>query len=379
MFDYMTLRIIWWALLGILLMGFAIMDGFDLGAAMLHPFVAKNDVQRRVVINTIGPVWEGNQVWFILAGGATFAAWPYVYSASFSGFYLAMLLILVGLILRPVAITFRSKIDAPKWRQTWDWAFFFSGLLPSLLCGVAFGNLLRGTPFYFDHNMRSFYEGNLFGLLHPFALLCGLVSVSMLVMQGSAWLSVKTEGDVAERCRVIGVKGALATVFLFVICGLWVWLGIYGYHITDGADPYGLSNPMLKSVSLELGYWLTNYRNHPILIIVPVIVFVSAALTVFSMKALHNKTALFFSSITVASVILTAGVSLFPFLMPSSSHPEQSLTVWDSSSSQMTLGLMLMAAVFFLPIVLTYTAWVYRVLRGPVTETAISNQHDFYY
>lgn len=379
MLNYMTLRLIWWALLGVLLIGFAVMDGFDLGAAMLHPFVAKNDVQRRVVINTIGPVWEGNQVWFILAGGATFAAWPYVYSASFSGFYLAMLLILVGLILRPVAITFRSKIDVPTWRQTWDWAFFISGLLPSLLCGVAFGNLLLGTPFHFDQSMRAFYEGNLFGLLHPFALLCGIISVTMLLMQGSTWLSVKTEGAIAERCRAIGAWAAFATMALFVICGFWVWFGIYGYHITDGGDPYGPSNPLLKNVSLELGYWLTNYRLHPILMIIPAIVFVSAAIAVISMRALHDKTALFFSSVTVASIILTAGVSLFPFLMPSSSHPEQSLTVWDSSSSQMTLGLMLVAAVVFLPIILSYTAWVYRVLRGPVTETAISNQRDFYY
>ena len=379
MFDYMALRIIWWALLGVLLIGFAIMDGFDLGAAILQPFVAKNDVQRRVVINTIGPVWEGNQVWFILAGGATFAAWPYVYSASFSGFYLAMLLILAGLILRPVAITFRSKIDSPLWRQTWDWAFFVSGLLPSLLCGVAFGNLLRGTPFYFDQNMRSFYEGNLLGLLNPFALMCGFVSLSMLVMQGAAWLSVKTEGDVADRSRSIGIKATIVTAVLFFICGFWVWIGIYGYRITHGGDPYGPSNPMLKNVSVELGYWLTNYRQHPILMIIPAGVFVSAGVLVLSMRTLHNKTALLFSSLMVASVILTAGVSLFPFLMPSSSHPEHSLTVWDSSSSQMTLGLMLMAVILFLPIILTYTAWVYRVLRGPVTEIAISDKRDFYY
>src|ERR1700752_2900624 len=204
MLDYETLRLIWWALLGILLIGFAIMDGFDLGAAMLLPFVGKTDDERRVVINTVGPVWEGNQVWFILGGGAIFAAWPALYAVAFSGFYLAMFLVLAALIFRPVAFKFRSKLDDPRWRATWDTVLCIAGIVPSLIFGVAFGNVLVGAPFRLDDTMRMIYEGNLLGLLNPFALLCGLVSVTMLITHGAAWLSFKTEGAVAER----GIKAA---------------------------------------------------------------------------------------------------------------------------------------------------------------------------
>src|SRR5208337_2902201 len=179
MLDYGILRLIWWALIGILLIGFAVLDGFDLGVAMLHPFVARIDGERRVAMNAIGPVWEGNQIWFVLGGGAVFAAWPLLYAASFSGFYLAMMLVLIGFILRPVALTFRSKLDSGVWRASWDYAFFLSGLVPSLVFGVAFGNLLLGTPFHFDKSLQLFYEGDLLGLLNPFSLLCGLVSIAL--------------------------------------------------------------------------------------------------------------------------------------------------------------------------------------------------------
>src|SRR5271168_3707263 len=173
-----SLRLIWWALLGILLIGFAIMDGFDLGAAILLPFVAKTDGERRVVINSVGPVWEGNQVWLILGGGAIFAAWPTLYAVAFSGFYLAMFLVLCALIVRPVAFKFRSKLTNPNWRSIWDWALFVCGAVPSLVFGVAFGNVIEGAPFRFDDTMRMTYEGTLLGLLNPFALSCGLVSVA---------------------------------------------------------------------------------------------------------------------------------------------------------------------------------------------------------
>src|SRR5271165_1280074 len=193
--DYPILRLIWWAFLGVLLIGFAVMDGFDLGAALLQPFVARTDIEKRMVLNSIGPVWEGNQVWFILGGGAAFAAWPPLYAVSFSGFYLAMFLVLAALILRPVSITFHSKLEDPGWRRVWDWAFFVSGIVPSLVFGVAFGNLFLGVPFHLDDTLRVTYEGGLLGLLNPWALLCGLVSASMLAMHGGAWLAFKTEGS----------------------------------------------------------------------------------------------------------------------------------------------------------------------------------------
>ena len=226
MLDFQTLKVIWWLLLGILLIGFAIMDGFDLGAGMLLPFIGRSDTERRVVINTIGPVWEGNQVWLILGGGAIFAAWPALYAASFSGFYLAMMLVLAALILRPVGFKFRSKMPGARWRSNWDWALFVGGLVPSLVFGGAMGNLLEGVPFSFDSELRATYTFGLFDLLNPFALLCGLVSVAMLVTHGAVYLAVKTDGIVAQRARSISSFAAVAWILLFAAAGIWLWMGI---------------------------------------------------------------------------------------------------------------------------------------------------------
>lgn len=379
MLDYMTLRLVWWVILGVLLIGFAIMDGFDLGVAMLHPFVPKTETQRRVLLNTIGPVWEGNQIWFVLAGGAVFAAWPPLYAASFSGFYLAMLLVLTGFILRPVALTFRGKIEAAGWRRSWDWLFFVSGLVPSLVFGVAFGNLLLGTPFHFDETLRFEYEGGLLGLLNPFALLTGLVSVAMLTMQGAAYLALKSEGEVAARARSFGGRAAVIAMALFALAGVWVAFGVDGYVLQGNVDPSGPSNPTLKTVVREAGGWLANYRRYPLTLAAPIIAFAGAALARAALRREWSMTAFIASSVAIAGVVTTAGFSLFPFLMPSSSRPDHGLTVWDSSSSQMTLTIMLAAVVVFLPIVLAYTGWVFRVLRGPVTEAAIERGDDYHY
>ncbi len=377
--DYGTLRLIWWALLGVLLIGFAVMDGFDLGVAMLHPFVPRTETQRRVLINTIGPVWEGNQVWFVLGGGAIFAAWPLLYAASFSGFYLAMMLVLIGLILRPVALTFRGKVDSPAWRKGWDIAFFLSGLVPSLVFGVAFGNLLLGTPFHFDRNLELAYEGDLLGLLNPFALLCGVVSIVMLTMQGASYLASKSEGEVARRAAMFGSIAALLLPLLLSIAGAWVVTRIDGFVIHGDIDPAGPSNPLLKIVVREAGGWLNTYRHAPSSLVAPLFAYIGALGAAFALAKRQARSGLILSSASVAGVIATAGFSLFPFLLPSSSHPDHSLTVWDASSSQATLSLMLVATLFFLPIVLSYTSWVFRVLHGPVTEAAIERGDDYHY
>lgn len=379
MFDYMTLRFLWWAILGVLLVGFAILDGFDLGVALLHPFVSRSDAQRRVLLNTIGPVWEGNQVWFILGGGAAFAAWPLLYAVSFSGFYLAMLLVLLGFILRPVAIAFRSKIEARGWRDGWDWIFFVSGLLPSLLFGVAFGNLLLGVPFHFEQSMRVVYEGGLLGLLRPFALLCGAVSLAMIAMQGAAWLSLKCEDEVAARARRIGAVAALLLVLLFAVAGAWTAIGLDGYRIAGEIDPSGPSNPLLKTAVREAGAWFGNYRTHPAIAAAPAAGFAGALIAAVALVLRAPVLAFLASSLSVAGVVTTAGFSMFPFLLPSSTNPDHSLTVWDASSSKTTLGLMLAAVAVFLPAVLAYTSWVYYVLRGPVTEAAIRKGDDQLY
>jgi len=199
--EYETLRVIWWALLGVLLIGFAVMDGFDLGVAMLVRVLGHDDDERRVLLETIEPVWEGNQVWFILGGGAVFAAWPLVYAAAFSGLYVAMFLLLLAFIVRPVGFGYRNKIADLRWRNAWDWVLTISGLVPALIFGVAFGNLFLGLPFRFDGDMRMSYEGGFFGLLRPFALLTGLTSIAMILLHGAAYAAQKTDPVIAARAR----------------------------------------------------------------------------------------------------------------------------------------------------------------------------------
>ncbi len=372
--DYETLRIIWWLLLGVLLIGFAVTDGFDLGVGTLLPFVAKTDTERRIAINSIGATWEGNQVWLILGGGAIFAAWPPLYAVSFSGFYLAMFAILLALILRPVAFKYRSKRDSAGWKAGWDWALFVGGFVPSLIFGVAVGNVLQGVPFRFDGDMRIFYEGSFFALLNPYALLCGLLSVAMLVMHGAAWLLVKTDGVVAERARRFGMVAALVVIVLFALGGLFLWMGIDGYRIASAIDVEGPSNPLLKTVEHSAGAWLANYGSHPWMMIAPALGFLGAAAALLAMLGRREVTVLLFSKLAIFGIISTVGVSMFPFILPSSLDPRSSLTVWDASSSHLTLFIMLVVAVIFLPIVLAYTAWVYRVLWGKVDEATVNDK-----
>ncbi|HVY20647.1 MAG TPA: cytochrome d ubiquinol oxidase subunit II [Bauldia sp.] len=373
LFDYETLRLIWWLLLGALLIGFAVTDGFDLGTAMLLPFVGKTDSERRVAINTIGPVWEGNQVWLILGAGAIFAAWPMIYAVAFSGFYFAMFLALLSLILRPVGFKYRSKLGDRRWRTVWDWALFVGGLVPALIFGVAFGNLFLGAPFKFDDTLRMAYEGNLFGLLTPFALLAGLTSVAMLVMHGGTYLALKAGEPVAARAATYSRYAVLALLVLFTLAGLWVAFGLDGYTITGTATGDGPSNPLLKTVTVGRGAWLANYSAHPWALAAPLVVYVAAPLSALLVGGRSYALAFVASGVAIAGVIATAGLSLFPFMLPSSLDPNASLTVWDSSSSQTTLLIMLFVTVVFLPIILIYTAWVYRVLRGRVTVAAVEN------
>ncbi|EFH11376.1 cytochrome d ubiquinol oxidase subunit II [Teichococcus cervicalis] len=377
--DYPTLRLIWWALLGVLLIGFAVTDGFDLGVGALLPFVGRTDGERRVAINAIGATWEGNQVWLILGGGAIFAAWPPLYAVSFSGFYLAMFVVLAALILRPVGFKYRGKRDDPRWRGAWDWALFAGGFVPALIFGVAVGNVLQGVPFYLTPEYGIRYEGSFFGLLNPFALLCGLLSLSMLVMHGGAWLSLKASGVVAGRGRRYGSAAALLALCLFALCGVLVaGGGIGGYRITSPIDMAGPSAPLLKSVTREGASWLANYATYPWMIAAPVAGFVGLVGALLGLRAGREVSTLLFSKLANFGIIATAGVSMFPFLLPSSLDPRSSLTVWDSSSSHLTLFIMLVATVIFLPIVLAYTAWVYRVLWGKVSEDSLAKSADSY-
>jgi cytochrome d ubiquinol oxidase subunit II len=371
MLDYATLRLVWWLLLGILLIGFAIMDGFDLGLGATFRFLGRTDPERRVLIESFEPVWEGNQVWFILGGGAVFAAWPLLYAASFSGLYLAMFLLLVALILRPVGFGFRNHLTDPRWRGAWDWALTVGGAVPALLFGVAFGNLFLGLPFHFDSLQRPVYSGSFFGLLYPFALLGGLISLSMLILHGAAYAAMKVGEPMATRAQLLGRIASAVFIVGFIGAGLWVGTAIGGYGIVGSIDHAGASDPTHKTVEIVAGAWLNNFHTWPWMWLAPAGA-LCAAVCAHALLHLRRSGAAFIASALVqAGTILTAGFALFPFLMPSSTRPDQSLTVWDASSSAKTLLIMLWAVIIFLPIVLIYTAWVFRVLKGRLTLEAM--------
>lgn len=378
MFDYGTLKIIWWLLVGVLLVGFAIMDGHDMGVGTLLPFVGRSDIERRTVINTVGAHWEGNQVWFVTAGGALFAAWPLVYATAFSGFYWAMMAALWALFFRPVGFTYRSKIQNATWRSTWDWGLFVGGFVPPVIFGVTFGNLLQGVPFQFDFLLVSTYTGSFWQLLNPFALLVGVVSSAMLTLHGGAYLAHRTEGVVQARAIEAAGGAALVMVVGFVAAGVWLqW--IPGFRISSVVDPSAVPNPLGKTVVLEAGAWMANYAIQPLLWLLPALGIVGALAAAGLLRVRRTLTAFVASSLAIVGVIGTAGASMFPFVMPSSTMPAASLTVWDSVSSHLTLGIMFWATLILMPLIVVYTSWTYSVMRGKVTAAYIrENEHGAY-
>ena len=377
MIDYLTLKLIWWLLVGVLLIGFAIMDGHDMGVGILLPFLGKDDTDQRVMINCVAPHWDGNQVWFITAGGAIFAAWPFVYAAAFSGMYWALLLVLFALFFRPVGFEYRSKLPNPAWRNSWNWGMFVGSAVPALVFGVAFGNLFQGVPFYLDDTMRSFYTGSFWALLNPFALLCGVVSLSLLTLQGATFIAHRVEGEL--QARAIMVARLFAIVLILALAGAALWVSqLDGYVILSIPDVGSALNPLMKEVGRTPGGWFHNFNTHPLLWIIPAASFLGAVLVLLLAQ---KSTLLTFvgSSLSCLGVILTAGVALFPFVLPSSSMPQSSLTLWDACSSRVTLNVMLWVAVIFVPVVLFYTSWAYSVMRGKVTrEYIVANDKALY-
>jgi cytochrome d ubiquinol oxidase subunit II len=289
-----------------------------------------------------------------------------------------MFLILIALILRPVGFTFRNKIEDVRWRYFWDWTLLIAGAVPALLFGVAFGNLFLGVPFHFDELMRPVYTGGFFNLLQPYALLAGVVSLSMLVLHGACYAAMKVGAPMSARAASIGRLAALVFVMAFVAAGAWVASRLVGQHISSGADPLGPSSPLLKTVVVLPGAWLDNYRGHEILWLAPSIALFTALIAAALLHLGRPGAAFIASSLTVAGTILTAGIALFPFLMPSSTDPNQGLTIWDASSSAKTLFIMLLCVIVLLPIVLAYTAWVFRVLRGKITLEYMRKHSGFY-
>lgn len=381
MIEYELLKIIWWVLVGVLLIGFALTDGFDMGAMAIMPFVGKNDDERRAAINTIAPHWDGNQVWFITAGGALFAAWPMVYATAFSGMYWALLLVLFALFLRPVGFDYRSKLQNTQWRSSWDWGLAIGGAVPALVFGVAFGNMFLGFPFDLDDTVRSSYTGGFFALLNPFALVCGVVSLSMLCAHGGAWLMLRTDGDL--RARSAKATHIMGIIFLvcFLSAGAWLYFGsIQGYSLVMPFDTNGAANPLAKEVLTTANPgWMNNYSTYPITMIAPVMATLGGLVIILGASKAKAGITFTGSSLAVTGTILTAGFALFPFLMPSSLNPNVSLTMWDAVSSKMTLSVMTVAACIFVPLILCYTTWCYYKMWGVITSKHIrDNTHSLY-
>ncbi|MBI0549390.1 cytochrome d ubiquinol oxidase subunit II [Pectobacterium parmentieri] len=379
MLDYETLRLIWWGLIGLLFIGFAITDGFDMGVGILLRLLGKSDTERRVMINVIAPHWDGNQVWLITAAGALFAAWPMVYAAAFSGFYFAMILVLAALFFRPVGFDYRSKLENRRWRNMWDWGIFIGSVVPTLVFGIALGNLLQGVPLSVDMYLRLTYHGGFFGLLNPFGLLAGLVSVAMIVTHGAIYLQMRTTDALQRRAQKTVLTASTLMSLTFLLAGAWVLTGIDGYVIISALDKAAPSNPLKKEVVQQAGAWLTNFTAYPVLWTIPVLGMVLPWFTSLFSRMNRCGWGFLTSSLTVVCVILTAGITLFPFVMPSSFDPNVSLTLWDATSSQLTLQVMTILACIFVPTILIYTSWCYYKMFGRIDARYIEeNKHSVY-
>ena len=375
--TYLILKVVWWALLGVLLMGLAVMVGMDMGVGTILRYVGRNDTERRVAINIVGPHWDGNQVWFILGGGAIFAAWPLIYATAFSGFYVVMLLLLWTMIVRPLGFEYRSKLASAQWRGAWDWALFVSGFVPMLVFGAAIGNILQGVPFHFDWNLTSWYTGSFIALLNPFAILCGLLSVTMSVWMGATMVMGRSEGAIRERARRLASWSGIGALRLFTVGGFWV-SRMQGYHLVRGPDPALAQTPLRQVVERATGDWLANFRSHPILWLAPASAYAGLLLGLAAVRRGASLVAWWLGALAWIGIIGTVGAAMFPFMLPSSSEPSHSLTVWNASSSQHTLAWMLGFTVVFMPLILWYTSWAFWVMRGKVSEQRIESDEHAY-
>ena len=329
------LNAIWYVLLAVLFSGYAVLDGFDLGVGILSPLAKKED-DKRTLLAAIGPFWDGNEVWLLTGGGAIFAAFPTVYATVFSGFYLAMMLVLLALILRACAVEFRGKVESHAWRALWDRLFFYGSLLASLLFGVAVGNLMRGIPIDEVHN----FTGSFFGLLNPFSVFMGVFSLVMFAMQGASYLVLKTEGELQEKAANWAVKLWMAFVLLYCCAAVWSYF--------------------------EAPYLFARFR-HAIWPWAAVLLFMAGA-GAMPMLLQRGRFLLSFlaSSASIVALIAILAIGAFPMLAPSSTNLDFSLTAYNASSTAYTLKWMLILALIGVPVVLAYTAYIYTVFKGKV-------------
>ncbi len=336
------LQITWYLLFGGLLAGYAVLDGFDLGAGVLSLFT-RSERDKRLFINAIGPVWDGNEVWLITAGAALFAAFPPVYASVFSGFYLALMLLLVGLILRAVALEFRGQVDSPRWRRLWDWSFGLGSLVPALLFGVAVGNILLGLPL----DANGDYSGTFVDLLHPYALLIGLLGLVMFVCHGALYLAMKTEGELAERLRRWAGRA---------------WMGWVGLFVLATVATLFFAPARMEGLLGSVWFW-------------PVLALLLGGLAglPLTLRAGRGGWAFLLSSAAICAHLALVGLSLYPALVPAAVDGGVALTIAGASSSARTLSTMLIIAALGMPLVLAYTVFIYRTFRGKV----VLDEHSY--
>lgn len=373
---YAVLKIIWWVLLGVLFSGIGIMIGQDMGVGSSLRYLGRTDNERRAVLNMIGPHWDGNQVWFILGGGAIFAAFPTVYATLFSGLYIVMLLLLWSMIVRPLGFEYRSRVNSPTWRDRWDWALFLSGFIPMLVFGTAVGNALMGFPYRFDDIMQSFYPHGFgfYTLFNPFSvLICGLMAVALSLYQAGAMVALRSEGPILHRAQKQMKAAALASTVLFTVGGVWV-SQLTGFQAAGDVNPGMPADPRMSAAIMVHGGWLRNYFNHPELFILPIVVYIGLWLGIWFSKNYHHARAWWSGAVAWIATLGTVGAAMFPMLAPSYVDVNQSLTVWNASASERTLAWMLAWTAIFIPIIFFYTSWAFRIMRGKVRPEDISGR-----
>ncbi|WP_287147541.1 cytochrome d ubiquinol oxidase subunit II [Aeromonas sp.] len=378
--DYATLKLIWWGLVLFMMVGFIVMDGFDLGIAMLLPVVSKDDEDRRLVINSVGPVWEGNQVWLIAGAGVLFAAWPLVYAAAFSALYVPFMFLLFGLFLRPVGFDYRSKLADPVWRRWWDRALVAGGLVPTLVLAAAIALVMQGLPFRFDSALRLHYGA--FNVHWGWLLSVLVTAITLLLLHGASFLQAKVEGTPALRARGLAILLAPLVTLCYLLAG-WHLLDLPGYQLTGLAgqpfDPNAAISPLMKGVIPQASGWLGNYVDYPLLWLVPLVGALAPLASGIAAWLERGRIALLASGLACAAMLCSVAIALFPFVLPSSLDAASSLTLWDGTSSYKTLAIMFGIVLVLMPINLGYTGWVYRVVRGKLDRARIKrDSHQLY-
>ena len=376
MFDYDSLRVVWWLFLGLLLVGFAALDGIVLGLGAIFRFVAQTELERRALVGAIKPTWDFNQLWLILGSVVAFMAWPRLYEASFSVLRFAFWALLFASILRPAGFGLRNLRIASRWRNTWDWALCIGGIVPALLWGIAFGNLFLGIPFHVDASQRIIYAGSFLDLLTPFALSCGAVSLSMMVLHGACYAAKCIDEPAARRARHAGIAAAGFFVIAFIAAGLFVIFSLEGYRVLGGIEPSGPSTSAQHAVWLSPGAWLDNYIKWPLMWSAPLIALFGALFSCWLLLLRWTRAAFAASSLVSVGTLFTAGFAMFPFLMPSSDNARHSLTVWEAASSEQVLRTTLTVGMALIPLALACVAWGLLALRRRGTLQTVIPQTE---